>query len=133
MISISDTLRLEMEPFGVTVVDLRTAMVKTNGLRNFREEQKPTLPEGSIFEPAKETVEKMLRLEQFDGRGIPAEDWAKVIVKELTVVGKPKPVIWKGESAWLAWFGTILPFGTLDNYVKKLMGMDIVAKAVGSG
>ena len=133
MISISDTLRLEMEPFGVTVVDLRTAMVKTNGLRNFREEQKPTLPEGSIFEPAKETVEKMLRMEQFDGRGIPPEDWAKVIVKELTVKGKPKPVIWKGESAWLAWFGTILPFGTLDNYVKQLMGMDTVAKAVGSG
>ena len=133
IVLISDTLRLEMEPFGVKVVDLRTAVVKTNLIRNMREDQKPTLPKGSIFEPAKETVEKALRQEQFDDAGMPADKWAKLIVKELTVKGKPKPVIWKGESAWLTWLGTVLPFGTLDNFIKKLTGMDVVAKAVGGG
>ena len=133
MIIFSDTLRLEMEPFGVTVVDLRTAVVTTNLIRNMRADKKPSLPKGSIFEPAKEIVEKALKQEQFDDKGMPAEKWAKEIVKDLTVKGKPKPVIWKGESAWLTWFGTVLPFGTLDNFIKKLTGLDLVAKAVGSG
>ena len=133
MVLISDTLRLEMESFGVKVVDLRTAMVKTNIIQNMREENKPALPKGSIFEPAKEVVEKCLRQESLEGKGIEAEEWAKQIVKSLTVKGKPKPVLWNGESAWLSWFATMLPFGTMDGFIKKFTGLDVVAKAVGSG
>ena len=130
IVMFSDTLRLEMEPFGVKVVDLRTAVVKTNLIRNMREREKPKLPPGSIYEPAKEVIEKALRQEQFDDAGMPADEWSKLIVKEL-LKPKPKPVIWKGESAWLTWFGTVLPFGTLDGFIKKLTGMDVVAKAIG--
>ena len=130
IITISDTLRLELQPFSITVVDLRTAVVKSNLIRNMRDEQKPTLPKGSIFEPAREPVEKALRQEQFHGAGMPASKWSKLIVQDL-LKRKPPPVIWKGESAWLTWFGTILPFGTLDNTIKKLTGMDIVARLVG--
>ncbi|KAL8791170.1 MAG: hypothetical protein Q9195_006009 [Heterodermia aff. obscurata] len=133
MIMFSDTLRLEMEPFGVKVVDLRTSMVKSNIIQNTREATNPTLPKGSIFEPAKEEVERALRQEQLEEGGMPAEEWAKQIVKNLNVKGKPKPVIWGGESAWLAWFGTLMPFGTMDNFIKKLTGIDVVTKALGSG
>ena len=69
MVVFSDTLRLELEPFGIAVVDLRTAHVKTNVIRNMREQQKPTLPKGSIYEPARETVDKSLRQEKFDDAG----------------------------------------------------------------
>lgn len=37
---ISDTLRLELEPFGIKVIDLRTAIVKTNLIKNLRENRK---------------------------------------------------------------------------------------------
>ena len=133
LVMFSDTLRLELQPFGITVVDLRTAVVKTNLIRNMREEKKPTLPKGSIYEPARETVEKALRQEQFDEAGMPAQKWARLIVKDLLVKGKPKPVIWRGESAWLTWLGTVLPFGSLDGFIKKLTGMNVVARAVGKG
>ena len=133
LIFFSDTLRLEMEPFGVQVVDLRTAMVKTNIIQNTRAEKKPALPKGSIYEPAKEAIEKSLRQENLEGKGMEAGDWAKLIVRDLTVKGKTKPILWHGESAWLSWFGTLLPFGALDNFIKKLSGLDVVAKAVGSG
>ena len=73
LIMFSDTLRLELQSFGITVVDLRTAIVKTNFLTNLRELQKPTLPSGSIYEPAREVVEKALRQEQFDDAGISAD------------------------------------------------------------
>lgn len=129
MILFSDTLRLELQPFGITVVDLRTAVIRTNLIRNMREEKKPSLPKGSIYEPAREVVEKALRQEQFDDAGMPAEKWSKLIVRDL-MKKKPPPVIWRGESAWLTWLGTVLPFGTLDNFIKKLTGMDVVAQIV---
>ena len=46
LIMFSDTLRLELQPFGITVVDLRTAIVKTNFFKNLREHQNPILPPG---------------------------------------------------------------------------------------
>ena len=104
--------------------------MKSNLIRNMRDEQKPTLPKGSIFEPARETVERALRQEQFVDGGMPASKWSKLTVQDL-LKSKPPPVIWRGESAWLVWFGTVLPFGTLDNLIKKLTGMDVVAKIVG--
>jgi short-subunit dehydrogenase len=36
----SDTLRLEMQPFGITVVDLRTGVVRSNLISNVRQSQK---------------------------------------------------------------------------------------------
>lgn len=129
IVMFSDTLRLELQPFGITVVDLRTALVRTNIIRNMREAKKPTLPKGSIYEPAKEVVEKALRQEQFDDAGMPAQKWSKLVVHDL-LKKNPPPVIWTGESAFLLWLGTILPFGTLDGFVKKLTGMDVVAQIV---
>lgn len=132
IVMISDTLRLELEPFGIKVVDLRTAVVKTNLIENMRETEKPVLPKGSIYEPAKEVVEKSLRQEQFDNAGMPADKWSKATVQDL-MKKNPPPVIWRGESAWLTWLGTVLPFGTLDGFIKKLTGMDKVAQAVQKG
>lgn len=125
----SDPLQLELQPCGITVVDLRTVFVPTNLTRNMREEKKPSLPKGSVYEPAKEVVEAP-RQEQFDDAGMPAQKWAKLVVHDL-LEKNPPPVIWRGESAWLRWLGTILPFGTMDGFVKKLTGMDVVGQTVG--
>ena len=97
-----------------------------------REEKNPSLPKGSIYEPAREAVEKALRQEQFDDTGMPAQKWSKLVVHDL-LKKKPPPVIWRGESAWLTWLATILPFGTLDGFVKRLTGMDVVAQTVRKG
>ena len=60
---------------------------------------------------------------------MPAEKWAKVVVQDL-LKQKPPLVIWKGESALLTWFATLLPLGTFDGMVKKLTGLDVVERAV---
>lgn len=127
IVMFSDTLRLELQPFGIIVVDLRTAVAKTNLIQNMRDEKKPTLPPGSIYEPAREVVEKALRQEQFDDAGMPAQKWSKLVVHDL-LKRNPPPVIWRGESAFLTWIGTILPFGTLDGFVKKITKLDIVGQ-----
>lgn len=120
----SDVLRLELQPFDIAVVNLKTAGVKTNIVNNVQAEQ-PRLPESSIYAPAKELTEKALRLEWVESIGIPAEQWAKEVVGDL-LKRSPPPVIYRGESAWLAWFGTVLPFGWVDGMFRKMTGLDKV-------
>ena len=124
----SDTLRLELEPFSVSVVELRTGGVKTNVVKNVQAKQ-PKLPANSIYSPAKEVVEKALRVEYFEGMGITAEQWAIEVVADL-LKKSPRPVIWRGESAWLASFGRFFPFGWFDGMVRKMTGLDQVERIV---
>jgi 1-acylglycerone phosphate reductase len=127
---LSDTLRLELQPFGIKVVDLRTGVVRTNLIKNLQEGQLPSLPKGSIYEPAKDVVEKALRQEGFEGQGMPAEQWAQAVVNDL-MKKNPPAVIWRGESAWLTRIASVLPFGMFDGMVKKLTGLDVVERIIG--
>ena len=126
---LSDSMRLELEPFGITVVDLRTGVVKTNLIKNLKETQQPSLPKGSIYEPARDAVEKALRQDGFEDTGMPADKWAKLVVQDL-LKKNPPSVIWRGDSAWLTRLAAILPFGMFDGLVKKLTGLDVVERTV---
>ncbi|MCJ1371078.1 hypothetical protein MMC20_002293 [Loxospora ochrophaea] len=129
MAMFSDSLRLELQPFGIKVVDLRTGVIRTNLIKNMKELNQPSLPKGSIYEPAREAVEKALRQEGFEDTGMPAQKWAELVVQDL-LKKSPPSVVWRGESAWLTRIATILPFGMFDGMVKKLTGLDIVEQNV---
>jgi 1-acylglycerone phosphate reductase len=126
---LSDSLRLELQPFGIKVVDLRTGVVKTNLIANLKETKRLSLPKSSIYDPAKEVVERALRQEGFENVGMPAEQWARQVVHDL-LNKNPPSVIWKGKSARLAWIATLLPSGMFDGMVKKLTGMDVVEQII---
>ena len=66
IVMISDTLRLELELFGIKVVDLRTAVVKTNLIKNMRETEKSVLSKKLIYESTKKVMKKSLCQKQFD-------------------------------------------------------------------
>lgn len=123
----SDTERLELEPFGVRVVDLKSGYVKSN--LNFHTEGFQGLPKGSIYEPAKETVESSMRGDGLVKLGVPAHEWAKQVVHDL-LKKKPPANIWRGAAAFLVWVGTFLPYGMLDRTVKKSSGFDVVEQKV---
>lgn len=129
MAMFSDTLRLELGVFGVTVVDLKTGMVRSNLIKNQKEAKLPTVPQNSIYYPAKEAVEKALGQDEFTKGGMPTLDWAKGVVGDL-LKKTPPPLIWRGEQAWLARLIGILPFGTFDWMLKKLTGLLDVEKVM---
>ncbi|KAK8037706.1 hypothetical protein PG991_001052 [Apiospora marii] len=131
MAMLSDSLRLELQPFGIKVVDLRTGVVRTNLIANIKSSEAGpvALPKGSIYEPAKDIVEKAMRQDGFEGQGMPAEQWARETVQELSK-NNPSAVIWKGESAWLSRLSSVMPHGLFDGTVKKLTGLDQVEKIV---
>ncbi|RDW67580.1 hypothetical protein BP6252_08976 [Coleophoma cylindrospora] len=128
MAQFSSVMRLELQPFGITVIDLKTGVVRSTFIKN-TVAQYTELPKGSIYDPAREVVEKALKQEGFSDSGMPSDQWAKLIVQDV-LKKNPPPLIWRGEQATLARIGSILPYGMLDGTTKKLTGLDIVEQKV---
>ncbi len=129
MAMFSDSQRLELEPFGITVVDLKTGAVTSNLIKNQKEAGSVSLPKDSIYEPAKDAVESAMRNDQFADSGMPAQQWAGQVVQDL-LKKRPPPTIWRGGKARLGWIGTFLPHGMLDGMMKKMTGLDVVEQMV---
>ncbi|KAK3390136.1 short-chain dehydrogenase [Podospora didyma] len=128
---LSETLHLELSPFGVRVVDLKTAGVKTNIISNNNvNTNADRLPEGSIYAPAREVVEKAMSQEGLMDKGITAEQWADEVATLL--LGKnPPAVIWRGESATLARMAVAMPCGGLfEGFIKKMTKLDVVEEII---
>ena len=123
----SDVLRLETQPFGVTVIDLRTGGVQSNFFENHKKQVGSSLPEDSIYTPAKAAAEKVMSGDMMSSTGMPSPSWADQVVKDL-LKKKPSPKIWRGAQAMLSWLGTWLPFAMMDGKIKKVVGFDVVEK-----
>ena len=127
---LSETMRLELAPFGIRVIDLKTAGVRTNLISNNNVNTKAErLPAGSIYEPAREVVEKAMSQEELRERGITAEQWAAEVAALL--LGKSPPaVIWRGESALLARVACMMPSGMFEGMIKRITKLDLVEEIV---
>lgn len=118
----SDAMRLELEAFDIAVINLKTGGVRTQIATNVRAKD-PKLPEGSLYTPAKEETESALRVDWLGNRGIPAEEWARQVAKEL-LKQTPPQTIWLGESATLLRYASSLPMAWFDGMIKMLTGLD---------
>lgn len=125
----SDSLRLELEPFGVTVVELKTGAVKTNMIKNQKENTPISLPADSIYNPAKEAVESAMRNEKMGDLGTPPDRWAAEVVGDLTKKKIPA-MIWRGYNAKAGRLGTIFPHGMMDSTLKKMTGLDVLEQKI---
>ncbi|KAK8090499.1 short-chain dehydrogenase protein [Apiospora phragmitis] len=134
---LSQTLRMELAPFGVRVMELKTGGVRTNiiannnvhkGSRGGKGSTDPTsssslppgaghLPADSIYAPARSVVGDAMSQEGLADRGITPEQWAREVTAVL-LGDNPPQVIWKGESATLAWAATLLPSGLFEGFLK---------------
>jgi 1-acylglycerone phosphate reductase len=128
MAMFSESMRLELQPFGITVIELKTGGVASTIYERNKETE--GLPPGSIYIAAKEAVEKSMRNEELGKSLMDQKLWANLVVKDL-LKPKPVPVIWRGANAALVRFSTVMPFGWFDGMLKKMTGLDVVEKAVG--
>ena len=127
---LSATMRLELAPFGIRVVDLKTAGVRTNIISNnsFNADAE-RLPEDSIYGPAREVVEKAMSQKGLSGFGVTAEQWAAEVA--VLLLGKSPPkVIWRGESALLARVASMMPSGLFEGQLKKMTKLDVVEEII---
>ena len=128
--SLTETLRLELEPFGIKVVDLKTGAVRSKFYANMKDGAGSplALPKGSMYEVARPEMEKILSGDSMGPRMADPDRWAEEVVNDLL---KPSPpaAVWRGGSATLAWVGSkFFPAFLWDNILKDAGGLNIVAK-----
>ncbi|KAI4866157.1 NAD(P)-binding protein [Hypoxylon rubiginosum] len=122
---ITDCLRVELQPWGIRVVDLKTGAVRTNFIANAPEFR---LPENSIYGPARADVEKT-NTDLFAAAEFPSDRWARETVQDL-LRKSPAPALWRGDGARLGRLSAVLPYGMFDGTLKKMVGLDVVERVV---
>jgi NAD(P)-dependent dehydrogenase (short-subunit alcohol dehydrogenase family) len=127
---LSETMRLELSPFGIAVIDLKTAGVRTNFIHNINlHPDAARLPKGSIYEPAREVIERAMSGQDLAHRGITPEQWAGEVMAVL--LGRnPPAVVWRGESALLARIAVAMPCGLFEGMIKRMTKLDVVEKII---
>jgi NAD(P)-dependent dehydrogenase (short-subunit alcohol dehydrogenase family) len=133
----STHMRIELQPFHIHVVDLKTGCVHSKFHAN-HQEGKASLPEGSIYAvdaKVKEMTEAAMR-GAFPDREDP-EVWARNVVSDIMsswekkgwLGGSALPLeIWRGTGAWRTWFYncTVWPVGWWDEWWRKAVGLDLL-------
>lgn len=82
----NDHMRLELKPFGVRVVDLKTGCVHTNFHSNRTDDS--TLRDGSIYEPIRDEAEMAIAARHFSQRE-ELRVWASDVADELLMTDPP--------------------------------------------
>ncbi|KAK3675361.1 NADPH-dependent 1-acyl dihydroxyacetone phosphate reductase [Recurvomyces mirabilis] len=109
--SYTDTLRVELAPFGVRVLNVVTGGVKSDLSRVDRK-----LPSDSFYLPIVEEYERRQMYSQVIA--VHSEEYAERVVKH--VLYSNKDTAWEGGKAWLVWFlTTFLPRQVLDFYMTR--------------
>ena len=127
----SDHQRIELAPFGIKVIDLKTGCVHTNFHRNRSDNS--TLPEGSIYEPVREETERAIAARHFNNRQDLTE-WSEQVVGDL-LKSNPPPQVWRGVESFKTWMeATFSPTVTwFDKAYAKMVGLDLLTQRLGTG
>ncbi|KAK0624086.1 hypothetical protein B0T14DRAFT_192947 [Immersiella caudata] len=120
----TEGLRLELEPFGIKVVNMLTGSVKSGFYDNAGFEK---IPENSLYQFAADAIEPPMNGSR---HAVDAEDrdaWAAGVVASL---GKKNPSYWlySGKFSSLVRFASLLPTGTFDFMMKPMVGLDVLEK-----
>jgi len=129
--TLTDNLRLELAPFHIKVVELKTGAVRSKFFDNQAGGgTEVTIPEHSIYQPAKAEVEKVMRGQSVEEGAIDTDKWAEQVMTDLSKKSPPVKV-WRGGSAGLVWFARrFLPFTYLDSTLEKMGGMTALKASI---
>ncbi|KAK0195955.1 hypothetical protein F5146DRAFT_1133398 [Armillaria mellea] len=111
-----NTLRIELSPFNIKVVNLCTGSVKSD------------IIETKLNSSSRHLVVQVYRIysprKAKGGGAMSAEDYAKNVVPEA-LKANPRAWLWEGSKSWFVWtVDTFLPRTAFDNMMKGWYGMD---------
>ncbi|KII86990.1 hypothetical protein PLICRDRAFT_55875 [Plicaturopsis crispa FD-325 SS-3] len=118
--SYSDTLRVELAPFGVKVTTVVAGGVKTN--IGAKKTDSSALPRDSLYLPMEELYQSR-RLNMNTDAHTPADKFAKTVVSEA-LGSRPRAWLWAGNASWLLWFlNTFFGRRVFDSMLSKIFGL----------
>ncbi|KAI1628199.1 1-acylglycerone phosphate reductase [Exophiala viscosa] len=121
----STHMRIELAPFNVRVVDLKTGCVHSKFHAN-HQAGNASLPSTSIYQPVKDETESAMR-GAFPHREDP-EKWAKDVVRDIVRNwNNPPKEVWRGTGAWRTWFAnSFFPVGWWDESWRRAVGLHLL-------
>ncbi|EAU36466.1 conserved hypothetical protein [Aspergillus terreus NIH2624] len=118
LMSWSETLRLEVQPFNIRVISLVTGAVATNVMSH----SNINLPEKSLYQKALPEIQKRGVGDDVSNKSAPAE-FAREVAKD--VLGGAAGPVWHGSMASMVKFmSRYMPTGILDRVMKGGTGLD---------
>ncbi|KAL3493940.1 IBR finger domain protein [Aspergillus germanicus] len=106
--SFTETMRLELEPFNIKVLNLVTGAVRSTLHVNA---PRPQSPANSLYAVARETVERAMDNEDDAGDTDPSI-WARRVVAQVSR-RTPPYWVWAGKFSGLVRWGSLFPVGFL--------------------
>lgn len=119
--ALTETMRLELAPFGIKVVNMITGGVKSTFPQNA---VKDVLPADSMYSPVKDVIEGIMAGSGMEQAADPVQ-WAQQVVKDLNK-SSPPHWIFRGSYSWALRIASLLPVGLLDSVTKKISGLDVL-------
>jgi len=118
--SLTDALRMELAPFGISVVSIQPGGVRSSFGQHA--EAAIRLPEGSIYRP----VEGGIRARAQAGQqgATPAEEFAPPVVEALLRNPPPRVIRGGANSVRLPLLKRLLPAAMFDGKLTKMFGLD---------
>lgn len=129
--ALTETLRLELAPFGIKVVALLTGSVRSKFFDNQVDATggRP-LPEDSIYRVVPGGIKMMQNPRDLISKvAMNADLWAGQVVKDLSRASPPHQ-IWRGQDASLIRLALHLPIGLADSSLSSLTKLDEVYAAL---
>jgi NAD(P)-dependent dehydrogenase (short-subunit alcohol dehydrogenase family) len=121
----TETMRLELGPFNIKVLNLVTGAVRSTFQLNA---PRPQLPPLSLYAVARETVERAMDNKDDAGDMDPSQ-WARCVVAQVSQRSPPYWV-WAGKFVGLIRWGRLFPVGFFDRFMKGMVGLDVVERNV---
>ncbi|KAH7364834.1 hypothetical protein BKA65DRAFT_573385 [Rhexocercosporidium sp. MPI-PUGE-AT-0058] len=118
---LSETMRIEMAPFNIKVVDMKTGGVRSKIAENQILGPDSLVPEASLFSAGRDALNTAFRgnvPEDYETR-MPRHEWAKTVVSRL-LRRNPPVHLWAGSYTTLIWIITrLFPAGAFDSLLRR--------------
>ncbi len=123
----SDSLRMELKPFGIKVVVIQPGGICTEFGQHSAETVSGVLKPGSWYAPIEKFVYKRANTSQ--EKATPVQEFASRVIKKLSSKNPP-PVIRCGKrSFFLPLYKRVLPDTLLDTMMMKKYGLNTLSKS----
>ncbi|KIW56409.1 hypothetical protein PV05_05074 [Exophiala xenobiotica] len=129
MATLTVSLRNELRPFGVRVIDLKSGSTKSNIGAN-KANGTAGVPDKSLYYAARAWLNELYTGSPFEDQAIDSEVWAKKVVASLEKK-EPPNTIWVGAFAWTVWFASnFLPSSVAEKLARDASGVDKVERSI---
>ena len=131
MAAFNDAQRVELEPFGIRVVDLKTGSTESNFAEN--RSNPLSLPEDSPYKPIEKEVEGVIQGDKTEAYAVNQHEWASEVADDLLKDAQNPPAqIWRGGAAGRIRvtnaLGGAIPTALVDKGFQDLGGLNKLGK-----